>query len=307
MIPTDNTAPPKPLYRRRWFQLSVAVVGLLTIGGIVAAIMVFGVWKNSPERALLGAARHVAVAPGSYRVVTDTLDVTIVSQDRRYGLSGTVNDMPIEAVLYGGMLYARSSQPEKLYELFVGTARQPNQQLQAIIQAVAPALKDKWVMINLNNVTGQSQQLRGAQCAAQLRNSLASPAAWGQLQSVYMSHRFIQSVDRQGEDSAYSMTIDGEKLAGFWSAVQQSGFFRALIECEDMPKSIGTQSLQAKVSIKEVDSQFMLQSAVFSMKGKELATVTAEYAEVPAIETPKDSTSIDQLVVRILQMFKSSR
>lgn len=290
-----------PLYRRRWFLWVVGAAAVLVIAAGITVFASFLAWRNSPESALLDATQYAMKTPGSYHISAHDVDLTVITGNQRYGLNGTVRGVPIAAVLYGGMLYVKSSQPDKLYGMLMNT--QPNEQLQTAIQAIAQTLKDKWIMINLQNTKLQAGQAQGAQCLVQAKDSLANnPHAWNEVQSVYLTHRFVGASNAGG--GAFNVSLDGARAGDFLNALFKTDFYHSLTDCASstVPATGMLNNLQATVTL---SPQRSLQSVTARSQGKTTAVLTASYKDVPAIDLPTDSVSLDQLVVRYLQSFTS--
>ena len=304
MTPTET--PPVsavPFYRRRWFLWTAGVIGALLITVCIAVFTLLAMWRNSPESALLDAMQYAVKTPGVYHVVADGVDATVTVRDQRYGVKGTVKNVPIEAVLYGGTLSVKSSQPEKLYDLLMANAK-TNTQLQAIVRTVAATVKDTWISVNLQSTKLQTGEAQSAQCLAQVRDSLAhSPQGWQELQPVYAAHRFVQASDPSGNN--YSVTLNGQKTVDFLNAFYETDFYQSLTDCGSLktPAASLLNELQATFTLSK---QRTIESVTVRQPNRSDIKITPNYADVPSVVVPTDAISLDRLLVRYLQSFTSS-
>ena len=304
MTPTET--PPVsvvPLYRKRWFLWTIGAIGALVITVCAAVFVLLAMWRNSPESALLDAVQYAVKTPGTYHVMTSDVDATVTVRDQRYGIKGTLKGVPIEAVLYGGTLSVKSSQPDKLYDLLMANAK-TNTQLQAIVRTIAATVKDKWISINLQSTKLQTGEAQSAQCLAQVRDSLAnSPQGWRDLQSAYAAHTFVQAADPY--EGRYGVTLNGQKTVGFLNAFYETDFYQSLTDCGNLktPAEDLLNKLQATFALSK---ERTIQSVTARQPNRPDVEITANYADVPSVVTPTDAISLDQLLVRYLQSFTSS-
>lgn len=321
MTPTETRPVAVPFYRRRWFLWTAGAIGALVITVCIAVFALLAMWRNSPESALLDALQYAVKTPGVYHVTTSGVDATVTVRDQRYGIKGTLKDVPIEAVLYGGTLSVKSSQPDKLYDLLMANAK-TNTQLQAIVRTIAATVKDKWISINLQSTKLQTGEAQSAQCLAQVRDSLAnSPQGWQDLQPVYATHRFVQASDPSGNN--YSVTLNGQKTVDFLNAFYETDFYQSLTDCGNLKtptvsllnKLQVTFSLSKEQTIRSVfvrqpksalSEERAIQSVIVRQPNQPDIKITANYTDVPSVVVPTDAISLDRLLVRYLQSFTSS-
>ena len=304
MTPTETPLiPAVPFYRKRWFLWTAGAIGALVIAITIAAFTLLALWRNSPESALLDAMQYAVKTPGSYHITTGDTNATVTVRDQRYGVKGTVEGVPIEAVLYGGTLSVKSSQPDKLYDLLMANAK-TNIVLQRIVQTIAAGVKDKWISVNLQSTRLQAGEAQTAQCLTQVKDSLANnPQGWRDLQSAYVAHRFVQAADPH--ENKYSVTLNGQKAVDFLATFSQTDFYQSLTNCNDAetPAADLLNKLQATFTLSE---QRTIQSVTIRQANKSDINITANYTDVPSVNAPTDAISLDQLLVRSFQSFTSS-
>ena len=286
-----------PWYRKRWFKrlavVSILILAVVSIMAVAAAV----IWQNSSERKLLDAANYAVKTPGVYHVTAQATDLNVTLRDQMYAASGTINGMPIDAIFYSGMMYVKSPQPEKLYDFFMGSGKAG--QLSIIARVLAPTIANKWISVNLSNITLESQNAQMIQCLSQEKESIShNPNARSQWASTYLGHRFLAiSANKKPLTTTYQVSVNHKTRADFFASLQKTSFYQSLTTCSkdtDVLDSLGGISPAASVTL---TNNHILQSMIIGPRSKNPVTVTANYKNVPSILVPTDAIGVEQLII----------
>jgi hypothetical protein len=291
-----------PLYHKRWFKrVVVAIVAALTVGALIAVIL-FLSWWNSPEKALLDAGDYMVKTPGLYHVSSRTMNLDVVIREYEYEAKGTLNGITIDAIYFGGNLYVKSPDPDALYKFFMGV--DDSAKIPTVVQSIIPTVKDKWISINLQNVTLGSQNVLRMKCISEEREAIShSPDARRQWAATYLAHRFMNiTTTKQGDQSLYQLSINGSARVDFFTALLKTSFYQSLLSCSkdsDILQNVPSSKVFANITLSQ--PQHIPKSFVISPNTDITTTVTTNYLSVPDITIPTDAVSSDQLVIRYLQ------
>lgn len=304
MLPnTPLIPPPPPWYRRRWVKLTAIIVAAVVIVvAIVAAVLLF-VWNSSPQKALLDATTYALETPGTYHVTAASTDITFTSDNQKYAASGTVYGVPLDVVVLGDTLYLKSSDPERLYDVFVNSSSTAS--VAPLAQNVLAAIKDRWISFNLFSSPVKSTGISATSCFVNGRDVLVHDgAARQQIAMTYLPHQFM-TIATQNQ-STYRVAFDGPKLSAFMTDIAKTNVYQSLPSCTQAIDPTHLPVPNGATATVTLNSKHILSSLILNDHGAQIAKVTAKYGAVPAITTPSNALSMDQLTNTVFQSLAKS-
>ena len=295
-----------PWYRHRWFKLTLIVIGVIALIAAILAAVVVIIWNASPEKALFDSASYALNTPGTYHVKASNTDIRLDVNGRQYAASGTLNGMQIDAVVNNSTLYIKSSDPQQLYTMFLASSVPGS--LAPLVNSILPAFRDRWISVDLQNLSPKSANASAAQCGLDGKNILVADSnSRQQVATTYIMHQFldIKSSSSSGR-STYQVSIDDKKFNDFYDSFAKTGFYQSLTSCSQATSTSVSRSLQGVSLGLTVDqSSHQLKSLSINQSG-EVTDVTADYSAAPKITVPTGATSYDQISGTIVQSFLKS-
>lgn len=291
-----------PWYRMRWFKWLLASAVVLAVVIAAVATVFLTMWWNGPEKALLDATNYALAHDGQYHIASKQADINVTTGANDYAVDGTYDGLQFNAVLSGGLLYVKSSDPAKLYQLLMGAG---DKGLPAATQAIADSVRNQWVSVDLNTVTLQAQGAQDTLCVVEEKDGITNdPNARSQWRSAYLMHRFFNmQATRHADSTTYVISIDSKTRQDFFAALLKTSFYQGLKDCSqttDILSSIKATSPLANVTMA---AKHVFQSITVDPHGSDPVTITASYSHVPQVNVPASSTSFDQLAIRLLGSF----
>jgi hypothetical protein len=294
-----------PLYHRRWFRRTLVAAGITIVLVLLGVFFFFVNWWNSPEKALLDAADYMVNTPGAYHITAKNTDLTVTMEDGKYAASGTFQNVAMNAVFYGSTLYVKSPQPDKLYGFFMGSDAST---IPVVVKSILPTIQDKWVSINLNNMTLQSKNALTLQCIFQERDAIAhDPDARRQWGSIYLANRFMNIQTSTHPDATdYQVSIDKSSRTNFFKNLLSSSFYQSLTNCSKDTDVFASATVPSPVAIVTLSAQeHILQKVVVDPHGTDPMTVVSNYGNLTPIVVPTNTISTDLLFIRYLESIGS--
>ncbi len=297
----QSPIPRPPFYRRRWFTVSIiSILGVLLVM-IIVALSLFFMWWNSPEKALIDVADYAARTPGSYTVTSHDTSLDVTIRDNEYAMSGTLSGVPLSAVLFGNTLWLKSSEFDKVYNLFMNDGK--NAPMPPVIQSIIPLANGKWISINLQTFALSGKDTQASQCIFQERQTVAhDPNARRQWAMTYIKYRFLDVLTtKKPTMTTYTVSINEKQRTGFFAALQKTGFYQSLTDCTKTTDILGNLSGDPIADITTKPGKRILQSLVIHPGGADRTTITARYTDVPQISLPTDTVNAEDLFLRYLE------
>ncbi|USN96948.1 MAG: hypothetical protein H6797_02025 [Candidatus Nomurabacteria bacterium] len=300
--PIINEGEYKPWYRRRWARLSAVVFVGIAVVAVVMSIVMAITWNASAEKALLDATDYALKTPGTYHVQYGNLtNLTARVDGKKYAFDGTFDKTPVSIVIADGMLYAKSSDPQKLYETFVNPSKSSSA-MSALLESILPNLKNHWISINLRT-TSSSSNIGGINCPLDIRDALTVDSSRQQLIEVYAANPFLTVTRLNGSD--YRVAIRSKKFSAFDKELVKSNVYQSLTSCPQENNLIKDNLLIGGSVVLKLSQDHKLQSMTATSKSV-TAKVTADYGAVAKIITPSDSVDVGQIIGSVIQSLFSS-
>jgi hypothetical protein len=291
-----------PWYRMRWFKWLLVSVALVAVAIAAVATVFLAMWWNGPEKALLDATNYALAHDGQYHIASKQADINVTAGADNYAVEGTYHGLQFNAVLSGGLLYVKSPDPAKLYQLLMAAN---DTSLPAATQTIADSVRNRWVSVNLNTVTLQSEGAQDILCVVEEKDSITSdPNARGQWRSAYLMHRFFNMQTTQHTDSmTYAISIDSKTRQDFFAALLKTSFYQGLKDCSQTTDILSSIKATSPLATVTMTAKHVFQSIVVDPHSSDPVTITASYSHVPQVSVPTDSISFDQLAISLLGSF----
>jgi len=303
--PTE-TITPVPWYRQTWFKWpaiaasAVAVIGLI-IGGVVYAL-----WLNSPQKALLDAATQAMTLPGSYAIEApqQKLAMHVAETHNKYSGDITIGGATLQVLVGGSTLYLKSPDPIKALEKFSGKPIP-----QQIADTINKKIAGKWLLFDLDTPVLKLNVINQIHCGTDSKDALSSnPSARGELLSAYVNHAFvgIGPVSSVNGDNVYNVSLSQDKLDDFKLAFNQTSFYQSLGSCPKPFNLLDNVKLPSDVNLKvalKKDSHRLDTITAADANGASVLRVTADYNEQPDIAAPADAVNVDTLADELIGAF----
>jgi hypothetical protein len=177
--------------------------------------------------------------------------------------------------------------------------------LPAATQTIADSVRNRWVSVNLNTVTLQSEGAQDILCVVEEKDGITNdPNARGQWRSAYLMHRFFNMQTTQHTDSmTYAISIDSKTRQDFFAALLKTSFYQGLKDCSQTTDILSSIKATSPLATVTMTAKHVLQSIVVDPHGSDPVTITASYSHVPQVSVPTDSISFDQLAISLLGSF----
>lgn len=290
-----------PWYRHRWVKWASIAGAVTTVIVVAVATFLFVAWNASSEKALLDAADYALKNPGTYHVQTGGVaDLTVQTDGQKYALDGTLDTVPVSAVISGNMLYAKSSDPQLFYDTFLKPSSE-SKAAAALMKGILPNLKNRWISINLDSTSVSSTFFDTLRCLLNARIALTSNTSGRQqLVEAYGAHPFL-SVVRSGA-SSYRLLVNGIKLSAFQKTLSTTDTPESLANCSQTLRLLkGGTFIGAAMTVTLSPTKHTLDSLVLGGKASGETKITTDYSKVSKITVPAGSIDISQILGSLIQ------
>ncbi len=290
-------------YKKRWFKITSIILLVIFIFGLIAGIVAYALWINTPEKALLDATKYAVQEPGKYSVTKGSVKGEFTVNDGKYSFGGTVSGVKLDAVVASGVVYLKSSNPVDLLNLVAGDQVIPGS-TEDVVRTILATAKDKWISIDVGNMTSDSEFIDDLNCFTGAHKQLMQdPSIWSSLLGTYSKYQFTSVVKTSAKN--YLVKIDGDKGWKFAKSIFDSNhgklFAKGCDRVFEVPVSIDKKmSSLGDTAIKVVldaDNRFKTISGV----SKDSLSVRASYENIPEIDVPLGATDINSLFMQSIQ------
>lgn len=280
----------------------VAVVTLVLLGILILYVR----WQTSPEKAVLDAATYALHAPGTYHVTMQDSNFVVRVNEHKYGVEGKMSDTKFRAVVDRDMLYVNFDDPTMLYEL--ATPSGASDGLQEAIKKALADTRNKWVMIDIDNLASLSDAGRKIECTlTSKRYAGDKERPDSQIFMTYLNNQFLttQTMGSTSDTVTYRLDVDTAKLESFSRELTRTDFFRPLDDCQQTTVQ-GLTGDTYTLDVEMEKSNQRLVSMVVHAGEAQVAEVTADYTSAPTITTPSEYIGIQKIVGKVLQYLAPS-
>lgn len=308
---SDVLPPNQPSGRRKLGKRAVAAicaaVAVVLVGLAIGAYVSLQAWVNSPQKAFADALKNAFEEPALYTLSNgnDAPLAKLQTGDQIYSAEINNSGSKFTAIIDGSMLYLKTDNVSKLFEMATGT--EPSPAVEGFVGPMLSSLSGKWFSFDLKTSMLQNTTTRQASCGVDSFNSLMADGANREaLASAYVRNQFVDVKDltKQGSDLTYKLTVDRVKLQGFLDGVQQTSFYQKLASCGEvdpkvfeLPKSSTDWTATVVLTTDHKFKKIILGTA------PKPVTVTVARTGLQHISAPRDATSLDSMFSGIFGSF----
>jgi hypothetical protein len=296
---------PAPMTNSTWYRelgvkrTAIVAVTLLAIGTLIAITLLL-LWRASPEKALLDAIDHVRTTPGTYVVKSPDMDTIVTVSGQQFAVAGKIRSVPIEMIVNGNTVYARSPDPQAAYKTFMSS---PTPKTTPFIDNILVSLKDRWFTFNLQSLPIQSADIFTVRCLLDAKDIFVnSDVSRQQFGSAYLAHPFlsVKAGDSSVNQSVYTVTIDGTKRTEFYQSFAKSNLYQSLTNCSEKTDPFQNMNFQGVSMTATVSQPDHVLKTLQIHSEKSTTTVTADYLSVPKITMPSNAVSLEDIANKII-------
>lgn len=290
-------------YMQHWVKLFGIALAVLTVFSVCVVLVASVVWSNSSEKALLDAAQYALDNPGEYTIEQgDKLDATLIVRGNSYKLDGTIDAVPLSAIVHNRVLYMSSSDPQLLYDVYLKNPK-TSKTMNSLMKGVLPTLKNRWIRIDLDSDTIASTALGNITCLLDMRYAIGHGKGFKEYASEQYTENAFLDV-RKTVRSTYRVTVDVKRMTAFQDAVSKGSNTGVFDNCPQLSLFVaGGNVKKIVVDISLTDTNNVLKTIEYKGLYDKSTKISASYTDVEKISPPNDAVDISQMLSSILQSF----
>lgn len=301
-----------------WFKqpkfrlFSLMAVGIAIFLAIVAAL-IYMMWQNSPEKALLDAVDYARKSPAAYKVTApDGSQMDITTDGVRIRMDGRYDGANISTIVDGLNVYLKTDSPEVLIKAVDDQENSLGNSplVQRWFTTLDEYTSDKWMMVSVENFPRSTLGVAMLQCSLALRTGLSdADDSIPQLRDTYALNQFISTKSSASDQggSTHTYAVDSQKMQTFFGKLLQTPLGRQIGNCGYVPEMLEDQTpkdLTFTVSVSQPEHRF--RSITINADGKELTKITVENKPQETIELPTEVFDFGR-VLNALNLIQSTQ